>query len=338
MKTKTHIRKIYSIGFVVIAILFMLPTSCSKTGYTIINTTADSSNQIITAGDEQNINYEFDQAINEALLATTVSRIAGGDTAAAATGPVLYSTISNVVIDTSHIVDSALIHLTYYGKNADQTKGRTGIITLQFARDNNGKVIPWKTPGATISITFSQYEVIILATNKSLWLNGTAAITNLSGGLLKAPANIALTPGDSLQDKVSGTVVFTYNDNTTVIQTWTWDITQTRMFNLQNNLLTSTIYGDSSVQSANKISTSGTTRLGYAFYTQVTGPVVQNISSAYILSNPTAGEKVIHGIPEPVTIDYGVDIHGNPAQGISPFGYKLSWIANGGQATLVERY
>ena len=170
-----------------------------------------------------------------------------------------------------------------------------------------------------------------------MWLNGTATITNTSGGLLKTAANIALLPGDSLKDKLNGTVIFTYNDNAAVIQTYTWAIAQTRVFTLQNSLLTSTITGDSTLNNATGVSTVGTTRFGAFFYTQIATPVVQTISSSFILSNPLSGEKTIHGIPEPLTIDYGVDSHGNPTQ-VTPYGYKLSWIANGGQATLVEGY
>jgi hypothetical protein len=332
-----RVTKVCMAVIIVVVVMLLFPTSCSKTGYTIIQTTADSASQIIMATDELDVSYEFDQAINEALLATTVSKIASGDTVSG-TGAVLYNTIANVIIDTSHITDSALIRLTYYGKNADQTKGRSGDVTLQFARDNNGKIIQWKTPGAAINITFTQYEVVVLATNKSLWLNGTATITNLRGGLLKTASNVALATGDSLQDKVNANIVFTYNDNTNVIQTWTWNINQLRMFNVQNALLTSTIRGDTVMSNTNGISTWGTTRFGYAFYTQVITPVVQTISPLYLLSNPLSGQKAIHGIPEPLTIYYGVDNLGNQVLTGAPYGYKMMWIHNGGQATCVVSY
>ena len=325
------------IAFPLMMLLF--PTSCSKTGYTIISTTADSATQIITANDEMNVSYEVDQAVNEALLATSLSSIAGGDSLNTATGgAILYNTISQVIIDTSLINDSAFIRLTYYGKNADQTKGRSGVINVQLSRDGNGKIIPWKTPGASMTINFEQYEVIILANNKSLWMNGSLTITNNSGGLLKKPSNITLPGADSLQDRLNGSIVFTYNDNTNVIQTWTWHISQSRVFNFQNSLLTSTVTGDSMVGTYGNISTSGNTRFGFGFYTQVTKPVVQTISSSYLLSNPLSGEKVIHGIPEPMTIDYGVDSYGNILTSGVPYGYKISWISNSGQGVTIVSY
>ncbi len=152
-------RNIYLLYLLAPWVIFVMPiSSCSKTGYTLVQTTADSASQITISNDELNINYEVGQAVNEALLATSLSHIASGNTASIGSGAVLYNTISQVIIDTSQIVDSALIHLTYYGKNANQTKGRTGILTVQFARDSFGKIIPWGNAGATVNINFSQYR------------------------------------------------------------------------------------------------------------------------------------------------------------------------------------
>ena len=329
-----RISKLFLALFTLPVVMLILPSSCSKTGYTIINTTADSASQIITANDELNINYELDQVINESLLATTQCYLTSGDTVALG----LNTTISGAIIDTSYINDSSLITVTYYGKNGQQTKGRTGTVTINFVRDNNGKIIPWGKPGATININFYQYEVIVLATNVSVWMNGSATVTNTSGGLLMRPGNITLPGSDSLQDKVDANIIFTYNDNTSLIQTWTWLMTQTRVFNFQNSLLTSTIRGDSTVGTLTGIATSGTTRLSIGFNTQITIPVVQTMSPGLILSNPLSGEKVIHGIPEPVTIDYGFNSNGTPAQNSSPYGYKMTWIHNGGQAVTIVPY
>jgi hypothetical protein len=332
-----RILKIFPALFLIPLLLSVLSTSCSKTGYTITNYTADSATQIIVAGDELRVNYELDQVVNESILATAISAIAGGDNSGLNIGNVGYTTISGAIIDTSHVIDSAIVRITYYGKNADGTKGRTGIVTIQLARDGNGKAIPWKTPGATMSITFEQYEVIVLATNLSLWINGTATLTNTSGGILKQPASTIIAVGDSLRDMLDGNISFTYNDNTGLIVTWAWNITHTRTFSFQNSILTSVIRGDSTVSGMGGISTTGTTRLSNVFYTQITKPIVQTISSVGILSEPLSGEKVINGIPEPITIDYGVNSSGSPVSG-SPYGYEMTWIHSGGQAVSVVGY
>jgi hypothetical protein len=332
-----RIRKTFFLLLMLPEVMFMLPTSCSKTGYTVTNYTADSATQIITANDELNINYEMDQVINEAISSTTLSVIASGDTMNPGQSPIQNTFLSGAIIDTSQLADSALIRIQYFGKNVPQTKGRTGIVTIQLARDGTGKIIPWKTPGAVMNITFEQYEVIVLATNVSLWINGTATVTNISGGQLTTPSKMILPAGDSLQDRVSSNFSFTYNDNTGVIVTYGWNIAQTRSFSFQNSVLTSVIRGDSSVNGINGISTTGTTRFGNVFYTPVTAAIVQSISSSYILSEPLSGTKVINGIPEPITINYGVNSSGVAVQS-NPYGYKMTWTHNGGQATSVVSY
>src|SRR6185436_8290223 len=191
-----------------IALIVFLYAGCKKeTGYTVELTTDDTDTQTIIARDELHVSYEFDQAVNEALLASSISRIVSGDTAAFPTGNIIFSTISHAVIDTTQS-STGIIKLTYYGKNADNTKGRTGEITIKHALEN-GTVIPWRTKGAEATITFDQYEVVNLDTsNRQLWINGTCTVTNVSGGLLKKAPGITLQQGDSLVDKVSAQLIF----------------------------------------------------------------------------------------------------------------------------------
>jgi hypothetical protein len=169
-------------------------------------------------------------------------------------------------------------------------------------------------------------------------LNGTGTITNISGGILKDAANLTLAPGDSLIDKVSAQLAFTYNDNTNIIQTWTWHFDQHRSFALTGSIIFSSIKGNTTMNNFNNISTSGTTRSGENFYTGITQPVLQNISGLFILSQPLSGEKAIHGIPEPIDAIYGVDEQGNTAVSNNPYGYKIIWINNGGQAQAIVGY
>ena len=333
--------KINKIIFTCLIIIFainILFTSCKeKTGYTIVSTTNDSASQIIISNDELHLNYELDQAINELLLATNISKTSSGDSNFTTTGNALFTIVKNAEIDTTSLLDSGLIKLTYYGVNADNTKGRTGTIILGLTLDSAGKVIPWKTQGVVANITFVQYEVIVIATNKSLWLNGSGTITNRSGGVLKNIANLTLPIGDSLIDKLSAQLAFTYNDNTNILQTYTWNFNRIRVFKLNDTTITSTITGDSTLNNFSNISTAGTTRSSQSFFTGITSPVIQNIYNSFILTNPIRGEKVIHGITEPIDMIFGVDKTGNP-QPINPFGYKISWINNGGQAQSVVSY
>jgi hypothetical protein len=291
-------------GITIGALLF---AACEKkTGYTITKTTDDTETQSIVAADELNVNYEFDQAINEVLLASTISRIVSGDTSAFPPGNVLYSTLSHAVIDTSQSA-SGIVNITFFGKNADDTKGRTGKIQIKLPVDN-GHVIPWKTKGVIATLTFDQFEILVLATNRQLWQSGTCSITNISGGLLKKAKDLALLPGDSLIDKLSGQITFTYNDNIAVIQTWDWHFNQLRSFSLSDTTVIASI-------------------------SNTTIPIIQSISGLFILSNPISGSKAINGIKEPILIIYGVNEQGSIVTEGDPYGYKIVWNNSAGERT-----
>jgi hypothetical protein len=310
-------------GVVLTAILF---ASCEKkTGYTVDLTTDDTSTQTIIAADELNVNNEFDQVVNESLLGTTISITTSGDIVSPSTGNILFTLISNAVIDTSQI-NSGIIKITYFGKNADNTKGRTGEVIIRHAVDS-GNVIPWKTQGAKATITFNQYEVTVLKTNKSLWMNGECVVTNVSGGLLKKANDLTLLPGDSLTDKLSAKITFTYNDNVAVIQTWTWNLNQHRIFNLNDTTINVAIQGDTLAD----ITTIGINRFDENFNTGITTPIVQIISGSFLLTEPLSGVKVINGIKEPILIIYGVSEQGNIVSNGIPFGYKIIWTNSGGE-------
>lgn len=311
------------IRFMAAAVLIF--TSCvKKTGHTLVEIRDDTADQSIIASDELEVNSEFDRVVNEALKASSISSTTNGKI----TGNILYTTISGAAIDTSKI-DSGIVAITYYGKTDNNTKGRTGKVEIRHGLAG-GKVIPWKTKGASATIKFLQYEIITLATNKSVWLDGTCNITNISGGTLKNIGDTVLVPGDSLVDKISAKLNYTHNDNTTVIQTWIWHFNQHRVFKLNDTIVTAAITGDTLINNINGVATWGTTRSGQQFYTGITSPVIQNVYGSVFFNYPSSGIKVIKGIAEPITITYGVDQQGNPAISGNPFGYKITWYNSGG--------
>jgi hypothetical protein len=331
------------IHFLAIALSVLVFSSCKKTHeYTLVNTKDDSATQTLIASDEFELNDEVGQAVNDALAATAISIVTSGGSTSG-TGDIL-GTISGAVIDTGKI-NTGLIKIIYFGKNADQTKWRLGNLEIKHAV-KNGKVIPWNTRGASATIKFTNYEVFFLKiTNKALSLNGSCTVTNMSGGLLKNIANPALVPGDSLVEKISAQLSYTYDDNATAIKTWAWDCNQLRVFNGdtkngKDTLITCTIKGDTTLNNIPNVASWGATRSDKQFYSSITNPVLKNISGTPFLSGPLSGRKVILGIAEPLTVTYGIDPQGSPASsGDDPYGYIISWSNTGGQpAQAVIKY
>lgn len=309
--------------------------ACKKThDYSLVNTTDDSETQTIIAADELNLNNEFDLAVNEAIIASCISPTTSGQANTVPNNSVLLTTISGAVIDTG-AVSKGDVKIKYYGKTADQTKGRTGEITIKHAV-SNGKVIPWGKQGAVAKIIFDQYEVIVLKTNKSVWLNGTCTITNSSGGLLKNITDSVLVSTHTLTDKVRAKLIFTYNDNVAIIKTWTWDFCQSRTFDYKNNMITSSITGDTTIDNIPNVATWGTTRTEQSFFTSISSPIVQRLTMETLLFSPLSGVKIIRHITEPITVFYGVNELGEAAVNGNPYGYKVTWFNAGSQQMIIQ--
>ncbi len=324
---KMRANKIILNYFLAAILMTIAVSACKKThDYVLVTSTDDTATQSIIAADELELNRELDQGVNDALAASAISTLAGGDSAATHN---LFA-IAHAVIDTSGISTNnptGLIKITYYGKNEDGTQARTGEIDIQHAV-MSGQVVPWKTPGAGATITFKQYEIVYLNfVNRSLWLNGTCTVTNVTGGLLKNIANPLLVPGDSLVDRVKAHVTFTHNDNVSVIKTNTWDFNRLRIFNTVDTTIMLSVKGDTSVHNIANTASWGMTTSGQDFTTGITTPTVQKILKSGFVYNPLKGVKVIHDIAEPMTVTYGVDQQGNPVSNGAPYGYKITWFS-----------
>jgi hypothetical protein len=306
----------FSIGMM---LLLFIGTACKKrTELSYTNTTDDTAEQTIIAGDEFEVNYEFDQAIAEAINASCISSTTSGGFTSTNTD-ILFTQIPDAVIDTNKI-NKGIITLNYYGKTPDKTKARSGIIEIRHTLVS-GKIIPWKTPGAKVKIIFKQFEVIFLDfVNKSIVLNDTCTITNLKGGLLKT-----LSVTDSIVDKVNAKLAFTNNDNSTVLVQWLWHFNKHRVFKLNDTTITASITGDTTINNVSHVATWGTTRSDQPFCTSIASPIVQNISGSSFLYIPLRGMETIRMINEPITITYGVDQSGYPVGLGKPYGYKFKW-------------
>lgn len=307
----------FSIGTLLLLTLF---TACKKrTEVTYTSSTDDSAEQTIIAGDEFEVNYEFDKVINEAINASCISSTTSGGSTAT-NGDILFTQIPDAVIDTNKI-NKGIITITYYGKTPDKTKARSGSIEI---RHNlvSGKIVPWKTPGAKVKIIFKQFEVIFLDfINKSIVLNDTCTVSNVKGGLMTT-----LTPLDSIVDNVHAKLAFTNNDNTTVLTQWTWYFSKHRVLRLSDTTMTATITGDTTVNNIANVSSWGTTRSDQPFCTSIAVPLVQQVSGSSYPYIPLRGTANIRMIKEPITITYGVDQSGYPVGTGKPYGYKFKWI------------
>lgn len=311
-------------------LLAVFITGCTKVETTKTYTVTDTTAQTTIAADELTVNNEFDQATDDAVavLCNPQSAIAGA------------------LVDTS-LLSSGIIEIDYYGKESNVSKSRTGSDSI-YENTVNGHIVPWKTAGASATMKFGTvnlpyYEVMFLTngevpfltSNASItFISGSATLTNIYGGSLQS----LKSPGDSLVEHIEATFSFTYNDNTSQIQSFTWQINQVRVFTKSDTAVYTTTRGDTTINGYSHISTWGTTRLGSAFYTTISTYLIQNISNPYLSYNPLSGSKTIEGIPEPILCLYGVNSQGSIQANGTPYGFYISWINNTIHATSVVPY
>ncbi len=277
----------------VMALAILLLAGCKKTTTEITTSTNDSASQGTIASDELAVNNEMDQVVDEAVASLCICKQTSGSLTINPT------TIAGAVIDTSQ-VDSGIVNIFYYGKESNPIKSRSGNVEIKLPVVGK-HLIPWTTTGVTAAITITNYEIFYSnIANKTLWFKGTINVSNANGVLIKN-----LIVGDSLVEKVRGPVSFTFNDNGAILYLYLWNLHRTRVIKRTvTNDTTITTWGDTTINGIANIANWGMTRLSNNYYTSITTPVFQDISTSSFY-DPLSGVKSIQSIPEPLTITYG---------------------------------
>ncbi len=296
-----------------IVLLGAFITGCKKSnGPTQVSPIDDATQQSVTAGDQSKIENETNQCMDDANTALQgISTTRGVES----------FPFCNITIDSSQKA-TGLIVLNYNGNNCDNTKSRSGSISIQLPY-NGSTVTRWRVQGAKITLTFNNYKVTNLIENKSLTLNGTHSITNVSGGVV---ADLLTNP-NSIVHKVRANMVLTFDDGTNR----TWGAARTRTFSISNSIISASIAGDTAVSGYSNTAMWGTNRIGETFEISIPTPVVFNIYGGTCLYRPLSGVRILNGLAHVLTVTYGVDANGNAATGC-PYGYKANWINGQGVA------
>lgn len=310
MKTKNSI----FMSIIAISLAVFIIAGCKKkeepapTPTPPIVSPTDSTSQTTRATDQSNVENESNQAMDEANSALgSVSTTRDSQTECAFT------------IDSTY-KSSGKITLNYNGV-ACSGKIRTGSITIQLPY-NGTTITTWSTIGATATLTFTNYKVVYTNNNKSLKLNGSHTVTNVSGG-----GWIQLAMGNNLVHKVRSNMQISF-DNATPIQ---WNsaklrtLTYTGVF--PNGILKATMAGDS-LYNNKKIAMWGVNSMGDHFTITVpidfTYDIINPITNC--IYKPLTGQIIYSGIAYEITLSYGVDTYGYAVTpGVCPYGYKIAW-------------
>lgn len=210
------------------------------------------------------------------------------------------------------------ITLNYSGIDCSGTRTRSGsiIIELPYNSTATPQITTWSTAGCKAKLTFVNYKVTYLATNKSLNFNGTHSITNIYGGQFIQ----RLLAGLPIVYKVRAEMQISYDDGTSR----TWKAAKVRAYSQVAGAVKTTIEGDTVINNITNMAMWGTTRLGEEFTLALPTSIAYYIYGSTCLYKPT-GLAELRVAAKILTITYGVDMSGTVVTGGCPYGYKLNW-------------
>jgi hypothetical protein len=288
-------------------------TACKKDNTPTSNTNQETELKA-HAEDQSSVSADLDDVANDANIALESNASFGGrlqsgqNTNSICGGTAVADTVSN----------PRTITITYNGANCTNTHFRTGTVVLSMPSTTR-----WRNAGAAITVTYQNLKVKRLRDNKSITINGSQVITNVSGGLLLQLASV-----QQIVHTITGNnLSITFDDNTQR----TWQVARKRVFTYNNGAVM-TVHGIGTNGTITNAAEWGTNRFGNAFTTSITQPLVVRQDCNFRL---TEGEVKHQGFAT-ATATFGLNANG--AQTTCPAGtyyYKLTWTGPGGNSASV---
>jgi len=287
-------------------------TSCKKDNNSSVSTdtTAETKAQ---ADDQSFYSSETDIATNDANASFNAYASSANQTPVGIQTPPGFTLPCDATIAVDTAGSTHTITITYNGDNCNLTRKRTGTIIISFPQG-----FKWREANASLTVQFVNFTVTRNTDNKSVVINGTRTITNVSGGLLK---DLATT--DSIVHKIDDTnMSVTFSND----KQRTWETHFTRVFKYNNGIVISTTG-----------SVNGTNRFGNAFTTTIMQALVVSQSCNF---NLISGQVQHTGAKVASTVTFGLDSSGNPISGCPLLlYYKVVWMgANGTSLTYIGVY
>lgn len=232
--------------------------------------------------------------------------------------------IQTLVCNATFVVDSnsatRSITITYNGTDCFGGYSRTGVVVVSIPAG-----VHWKNAGAAITVTYQNVVVKRMIDNKSITINGSHVITNVSGGLIY---NLA-TLGSITHTITSSGMSIKFGDETVR----TWQVARQRVFTFNNGVIVTTT-GTHTEGNVNNISEWGTNRFGSTFTSAITTPIVVRQDCDFRL----VSGQIKHSVPLfTATATFGLNADGNPTTcpGAGHYYVKIAWIGLAGTSHTV---
>jgi hypothetical protein len=224
--------------------------------------------------------------------------------------------ICGMTYDSSTTATTGIITLTYDGTVCSGKK-REGTITIQLPVQG-GQVVRFSTAGAVAQLTFTNYKITYVATNKSITINGTHTVKNVNqGGLLEL-----IWLSTPIVHKVKANIHVEYQDGTEC----TWNAKKIRTFSNNGGIIKATIEGDTAIGGYPGTAFWGVNRYGDNYFIDAEVPFSYDlVNSNNCIFKPLTGKINFRWSTYLLTLTYGVNSDGLAASGC-PYGYKFNWV------------
>ena len=292
-------------------------TACKKEDS---KSTNDSTSELTTHADDQNrVSSQLDAVANDVSFSIEGSAAYSGRLQSP-----LGITTCDATVSFDSLSNPRKITITYTGTGCNIGYKRTGIVVASMPAN-----VHWKDQGATITVTYQNLQVTRLADNKSITINGSHTITNVSGGLL-----VNLSNQQSITHDITSTgLTVSFDDNTQR----SWQVANRRIFTYNNGIVLN-VTGNHVISNTEGVSEWGVNRFGHNFITSITQPLVIRQDCSFRL---TSGQvKHTDGVGN-ATVTFGLDVTGKPTAcpGTGFYYFKVEWTGpNGATANVIWPY
>jgi hypothetical protein len=296
--------------------------SCKKDTSATNGTTTDS-NVSTSADDEQQVSTESEVISNDANTALNGQSDFSGSLSANTSGNTVVNDVNatngisglinvhQLICDATITYDTAngqrVVTIVYDGTNCWGNRTRNGTITISMPVGQR-----WKNAGAVATVTITDLKITRLRDGKSIVLNGSKTITNVSGGLLKDLATL-----QTITHTIQGNLVIDFKNGAQK----TWNVSKQRVFTYDNGIVITTT-GTYSDGTNNNIAEWGTDRFGNPFTSEITQPKVIRQDCDFRL---VSGQNTVLIDKGTAVITYGLDANGGPTgcPGTGTYYFKL---------------
>ena len=230
---------------------------------------------------------------------------------------------ATVVVNTTS--DPKMITITYNGANCRGNRTRTGVVIISIPAG-----VHWGDEGAAVTITVQNLKITRVRDNKSITVNGTKTIINVSGGLLVNLASL-----QTITHNISGNLSITFDNGKQRV----WSISKQRVFSYDNGIVITTTGTHTDSLGNTNVAEWGTNRFGVFFESLISQPKVIRQDCDFRL---VSGQNTIlrsDNISSVIT--YGLDANGEPTScpGTGTYYFKVViTTANGTKYTAILPY